>query len=168
MNGAEEQKLRGEILRMRNEGKTIKEIKKILKISNKTYYKIMNEKTEDGKAQETKKETPMEELKKTTNDKISYEPEEMSLVMQAYMEATKFKFSTMSEYMDWRSRLIPFLSKVPQEGRELLYNLAAITVLIGSTGTTRIMIQMIFRKVLDSEMTERIREIEQLRKPRQA
>lgn len=101
-------------------------------------------------------------------NKISYEPEEMSLIMQSYTEAQKLDFSTMTEYLEWRARIIPFLAKEPQEGRELLYNLAAITVLIGSTGATRIMIQMIFRKVLDSEMTERIREIEQLRKPRQA
>jgi len=168
MNGAEEQKLRGEILRMRNEGKTIKEIKKILKISNKTYYKIMNEKTENGKAQETKKETPMEELKKTTNNRISYEPEEMSLIMQSYAEAQKLEFATMTEYLDWRARIIPFLSRTPQEGRELLYNLAAITVLVGSTGSTKFMIQMVFRRILDMEMTERIREIESTRKPRQA
>ena len=168
MNGAEEQKLRGEILRMRNEGKTIKEIKKILKISNKTYYKIMNEKTEDGKAQETKKETPMEELKKTTNNRITYEPEEMSLIMQSYLEATKLQFTTMQEFLDWRARIIPFLSRTPQEGRELLYNLAAITVLVGSTGSTKFMIQMVFRRILDMEMTERIREIESTRKPRQA
>lgn len=101
-------------------------------------------------------------------NKISYEPEEMSLIMQSYLEAQKLDFQTMTEYLDWRARIIPFLSRTPQEGRELLYNMAAITVLLGSTGATKIMIQMVFRKVLDFEMTERIREIEQLRKPRQA
>lgn len=166
MAKTEEQKLREEILKLRKEGKTIKQIKKILKISNKTYYKVLKEGKENGQDEEIQKEAPKEEFKKTTTDKISYEPEEMSQIMNAYMEATKFKFTNIIEYLDWRSKIIPFLSAKPQEGREFLYNLSAITVLIGSTGATKTMIQIVYRKILDMEFTERIREIEQARKPR--
>lgn len=101
-------------------------------------------------------------------NKITYEPEEMSLIMQSYLEASKLQFTTMQEFLDWRSKLLPFLSAKATGNRELLYNLPLITVLIGSTGATKIMTQMVFRRILDEEFTERIREIEQLRKPRQA
>ena len=101
-------------------------------------------------------------------NKITYEPEEMSLIMQSYLEASKLQFSTMEEYLEWRSKLLPFLSEKAQENRKFLYHLPLITVLLGATGGTKIMAQMIFRRILDEEFTERIREIEQLRKPRQA
>lgn len=101
-------------------------------------------------------------------NKISYEPEEMSLIMQSYLEASKLQFATMEEYLEWRSKLLPFLSAKATENRELLYNLAMITALLGSQGATKIMCKLVFRRILDEEFTERIREIEQLRKPRQA
>ena len=97
-------------------------------------------------------------------NKITYEPEEMSLIMQGYEEATKLQFSNMEEYLNWRTRLIPFLATKQDEGRELLYNLAFTTVLLSGSEESRLMCRIILKNILDQEMTERIKEIEQSRK----
>ena len=97
-------------------------------------------------------------------NKITYEPEEMSLIMQSYEEATKLQFSNLEEYLTWRTRLIPFLATKQSEGRELLYNLAFITVLLSGSEESRLMCRIILKNILDLEMTERIKEIEQSRK----
>ena len=97
-------------------------------------------------------------------NKITYEPEEMSLIMQSYEEAAQLKFNTMPEYMTWRTRLIPFLAQDETEGRELIYNLAFITVILYSSEESKAMCRLILKNILDTEMTERIKEIEKSRK----
>lgn len=172
MGKPEDQKIKNDIQRLQKSKKTVKQITKILKISNKTYYRIMKDKSlkeseEDDKKETIQKETPKEELKKTTANKITYEPEEMSLILQGYEEATKLQFSNMEEYLNWRTRLIPFLAQDETEGRELIYNLAFITVILYSSEESRLMCRIILKNILDQEMTERIKEIEQTRKPKQ-
>ena len=168
----EDQKIKNDIQRLQKSKKTVKQITKILKISNKTYYRIMKDKNlkeseEDDKKETIQKETPKEELKKTTANKITYEPEEMSLIMQSYAEATKLQFSNLEEYLTWRTKIIPFLASKPQEGREFLYNLSFITVMTSGSKESQLMTRTILKNILDMEMTERIKEIEQTRKPKQ-
>ena len=172
MGKPEDQKIKNDIQRLQKSKKTVKQITKILKISNKTYYRIIKDKSlkeneEDDKKETIQKETPKEELKKTTANKITYEPEEMSLIMQSYHEAAQLHFTNLEEYLTWRTKIIPFLASKPQEGREFLYNLSFITVMTSGSKESQLMTRTILKNILDMEMTERIKEIEQTRKPKQ-
>lgn len=95
--------------------------------------------------------------------RITYEPENLSQIINGFMELQKMEFKTMTEYQEWRNELIPYFSSQEIEGRDLLYNLSFITALIYGTNETKAMLKIILQNILNMEFSIRIKEIEQSR-----
>lgn len=96
--------------------------------------------------------------------RITYEPENMSQVMNSFMELQQMNFKTMDEYFEWRNELIPYFCEDGGEDRELLYNLSFITALVFGRQETRIMLKIVLQNILNKEFSKRIKEIEKARR----
>ena len=87
----------------------------------------------------------------------------MTLLIEQYEELRKMQFESQKEFFAWRGQIIPFLSEKSTKGREFLYSLPFISNLIYGRETTKTMCRVVLQKILDQEMTERIKEIEKIR-----
>ena len=100
-------------------------------------------------------------------DRLTYEPERLTDLIDSFVQASKFTFTNLSEYLEWRSKILPFLALQKQSGRNLLFNLPFMYALINSNEHTQIMCKIILKKILDNEFAARIREIESIRRVQQ-
>jgi hypothetical protein len=66
----------------------------------------------------------------------------------------------LSEYLEWRGKLIPFLASTPQDGRNLLYSYPFILAFIQPKNqNTREICKRVIINIIDHEFTERLKEI---------
>ena len=100
-------------------------------------------------------------------DRLTYEPERLTDLIDSFSHASQFTFSNLTEYLDWRSKILPFLALQEQPGRTLLYNLAFMHALLSSNENTQIMCKILLKRILDQEFAVRIREIEAIRRVHQ-
>ena len=100
-------------------------------------------------------------------NRLTYEPERLTDLIDSFNQASQFNFSTLSEYLEWRSKILPFLALQEQPGRKLLYNLAFMHALLSSNEKVQIMCKIILKDILDHEFAVRIREIESIRRMQQ-
>ena len=97
--------------------------------------------------------------------RITYEPEQLSNIINSYREHLSFDFHSPQEFYEWRSEIVPFLAEQAQYGRELLFTPAFIACLTVGTDETRFMCRLALRNLIEAEFIERIREIESARLP---
>lgn len=97
-------------------------------------------------------------------NKISFEPEQLSQVVNSFLTHLEIECKDSNEYLRWRAELIPFLAQTPTEGRDLLFLPPFISQLIYGTPQTRYMCQLAVKNILEQEFQARLREIEQARK----
>lgn len=66
----------------------------------------------------------------------------------------------LSEYLEWRGKIIPFLASKPQEGRNLLYSYPFIRAFTRPKNRfTRDICKLTIINIIDHEFTERLKEI---------
>lgn len=66
----------------------------------------------------------------------------------------------LSEYLEWRGKILPFLARDPQEGRSLLYSYPFILAFTQpKQAHTREICKIVILNVIDHEFTARLREI---------
>ena len=66
----------------------------------------------------------------------------------------------LSEYLEWRGKMLPFLAKDPQEGRTLLYSYPFILAFTRPENEhTREICKLVILNTIDHEFTARLREI---------
>ena len=76
------------------------------------------------------------------------------------MDTPKKEEITLSEFLTWRGKILPFLGRHPQEGRALLYSYPFILAFTQpKQAHTREICKMIIINIIDKEFTERLREI---------
>lgn len=67
---------------------------------------------------------------------------------------------TLSEFLEWRGKILPFLAARPQEGRTLLYSYPFILAFTQPKQRhTREICKIVILNVIDHEFTARLREI---------
>ena len=98
-------------------------------------------------------------------NRISYEPEQLSQVINSYLEHLEFDFHRASDYLDWRAEILPFLAEQATKGRELLFSPPFIAALTDGKPETRFMCHLALRNIIEAEFIDRLKEIEQARKP---
>lgn len=167
-----------QINELHKEGKTVKEIVKILEISTRKYYDTVNpgkkgSGKEDKKKSTNNKSTPKKTL--TTNEipqlqapaatRISFEPEELSGIINSFITQSKVHFTSLEQYLDWRSGILPFLALEPTEHRHMLYNLPFIMQLSQGRPETKAVCELALKNLLDYEFTRRLKELENIRHP---
>lgn len=106
----EDQKIKNEIQRLQKSKKKVKEITKILKISNKTYYRIMKDKslkTVKEKIQTIKPQATAEKQETLNDIHISGNPaindflRQQELCLEKLIKTAKEPFKNEWEYMRW-------------------------------------------------------------------
>ena len=67
---------------------------------------------------------------------------------------------TLSEFLEWRGKILPFLAARPQEGRNFLYSYPFILAFTKPRyESTREICKIVLLNVIDEEFTERLKEI---------
>lgn len=173
----EDKDLKTELLKLKKEGKTVREILEQLKISRKTYYKILGKshKNSPGNNSKTDGRTRGTLGGQSVNDnsseapkskKITFEPDHLSELFSSFLEHIEnIGFASMDEFLKWRGEILPFLARNPSEHRDLLYHIPFIWALSSPDVKTRRLCQLVLRNVLEQEFTLRLKEIEKLKQP---
>ena len=102
-------------------------------------------------------------MKVRKTNRITYEPEQMSQVVNSFLAHLNTQFTDTQTYLQWRAEIVPFLAETPTHGRSMLFNPAFISTLIFGRPESRYMCRLALQNIVEDEFTRRIREIEQHR-----
>lgn len=103
-------------------------------------------------------------------NRINFEPEEMSQVINLFLEHIKTDFDgedRNEKYILWRGEAILFFAEKETRGRKFLSNPAFINQLLWGNKETRVMCKKILQNIIIEEFTLRIKEIEKIRREKQ-
>ena len=98
---------------------------------------------------------------------ISFDPDNLTQIISEFRtlrkeitESPKTGEFTLSEFLEWRGKILPFLAARPQEGRTLLYSYPFILAFTQPKQRhTREICKIVILNVIDHEFTARLREI---------
>ena len=96
--------------------------------------------------------------------RISFEPDELSQIINSFITHLKVHFTSIEQYLEWRTEILPFLALEPTEYREMLYNMPFISALTLGRPETQAVCELALKNLIEHEFTKRLKEIEQARK----